>query len=62
MAPLLADLPPERFAPGPLAPVPAAAAAQGVGPTPDSALGRPFAVESTGYYTDAYRSQFAVNF
>jgi hypothetical protein len=55
VAPLLADLPPEQFAAGPLASVPAAA--------DDSMLGRPLAADdSTGYYSGVYRSQFAVNY
>jgi hypothetical protein len=55
VAPLLADLPPEQFAAGPLASVPAAA--------DDTVLGRPLAADdSTGYYSGVYRSQFAVNY
>lgn len=62
VAPLLADLPPEQFAAGPLASVPAAAG-PGLGPTPDSMLGRPLAADDpTGYYGGVYRSQFALNY
>jgi murein DD-endopeptidase MepM/ murein hydrolase activator NlpD len=63
VAPLLADLPPEQFAAGPLASVPAAAGPLIVGPTPESMLGRPLAADdSTGYYSGVYRSQFAVHY
>jgi len=65
VAPLLADLPPEQFATGPLASVPAAAGPPGPGPTPGSMLGRSPTgdpPDSTSYYIGAYRSQFAVNY
>jgi murein DD-endopeptidase MepM/ murein hydrolase activator NlpD len=53
VAPLLADLPPEQFAAGPLA----------VEPTPSSMFSRAPAgdlPDSIDYYMGAYRSQFAV--
>jgi murein DD-endopeptidase MepM/ murein hydrolase activator NlpD len=59
VAPLLADLPPEHFATGPLAAVPPAVESVSSGifgrlPAPGDS------VDSTQYYFSAYRSQFAI--
>jgi hypothetical protein len=61
VAPLLADLPPQQFAAGPLASVPPAAGAPGLGPT-SGLLGSWPADDSISFYMGAYRSQFAVNY
>jgi hypothetical protein len=59
-APLLADLPPQQFAPGPLASVTPAAGPL-LGPA-SRLLGRWPAEDSISYYMGAYRSQFPVNY
>jgi hypothetical protein len=53
VAPLLADLPPEQFAAGPLAVEPASSSMISRSPAGDF-------LDFTNYYLGAYRSQFAV--